>query len=207
LFRELKICSLVPDDEKFTRWLVDNGADVNARSTLDEPPLAVAITGGSMDVVYFLLSLGTDIKHGNLLHCAVERNNQSEGAELAEILAGKGADVNAYRHDNDVARPVRGMSKLQTPLHLACSRKNIPVARVLLRYGASPHRMSLEAGQLVPPTALEIARVRNDQELLDLLYKLRAPQSSITFRVSAVLVVVVFLYILHSGLRYIMSIS
>jgi ankyrin repeat protein len=160
-----------------------------------------------MDVVYLLLSLGTDIKHGNLLHCAAERNNQSEGAELVEILAGKGADVNAYRHDNDVARPIRGMSKLQTPLHLACSRKNILVARILLRYGASPHRMSLEAGRLVPPTALEIARVWNDQELLNLLSKLRAPRSSTTFQASAVLVVVIFLYILCSRLRYITSLD
>ncbi|KAH8712109.1 ankyrin repeat-containing domain protein [Phaeosphaeriaceae sp. PMI808] len=161
--------NLVSDDEKFTRWLVDNGADVNVRSTLDEPPLAVAITSGSMDVACLLLSLGTDITHGNLLHCVAERDNQSEGEELAEILAGKGADVNAYRHNNDVARLLRGMSKLHTPLHVACYRKNIPVARVLLRYGADPHRMTLEAGRLVPPTALEVARICNDQDLLDLL--------------------------------------
>ncbi|KAF1841538.1 ankyrin [Cucurbitaria berberidis CBS 394.84] len=195
---------LVSDDEKLTRWLVDNGADVNARSTLDEPPLAVAITSGSIDVAHLLLSLGTDITHGNLLHCVAERENQSEGAELAEILARKGADVNAYRHDNDVARPLRGMSKLYTPLHVACSRKNIPVARVLLRYGADPHRMSLEAGRRAPPTALEIARVRNDHELLDLLSmvgNLSPLPSSTTFRASIFLVLVVFLYIVQGGLR------
>jgi ankyrin repeat protein len=169
LHQELNDDSLVSDDERLTRWLVDNGADVNARSTLDEPPLAVAITSGSMDVANLLLSLGTDITHGNLLHCVAERENQQEGAKLAEVLAREGVDVNTYRHDNDVARPLRGMSKLYTPLHVACSRKNIPVAKVLLRYGADPHKMSLEAGQPAPPTALEIARDLNDRELLDVL--------------------------------------
>ncbi|RMZ70703.1 Ankyrin repeat-containing domain [Pyrenophora seminiperda CCB06] len=160
---------LASDDENLTRWLIDNGADVNARSVLDEPPLAVAITSGSINVAHLLLLQGTDITHGNLLHCAAERNNQSEGAELAEILVRKGAAVNAYRHDNHVARPFRGMFKSHTPLQAACFRKNIPVARVLLRYGADPDCMSLDSGQLVPPTALEIARVGKNQELLHLL--------------------------------------
>jgi hypothetical protein len=43
------------------------------------------------------------------------------------------------------------------------------VTQVLVQYGADPHLQCLEAGQLVPPTALEIARGSNDKELINLL--------------------------------------
>jgi ankyrin repeat protein len=50
--------SFASDDENFMRWLIENGADVNARSTVDEPVLAIATTNGSIEVVHLLLSLG-----------------------------------------------------------------------------------------------------------------------------------------------------
>lgn len=171
IYHELNVCSLAVDDVDLACWLIENGADVNAKSTLDEPPLALAIRNGSIGVSKLLLIHGTDISHGNLLHCAAERKNQSEGAELATILAQKGANVNAYRYDNDIARPLRGMFKLFTPLHVACLRTNIHVARILLQYGADPHRKALEAGHESPPTVLDVARSMENQELLDLFSK------------------------------------
>lgn len=151
------------------RQLIEEGADVNATSNLDEPVLAITIAYGSMKVVTFLLEQGADITHGNLLHCAAERADQSEGAQIVEPLILQGADVNAYRHNNPVARRLRGLSKLLTPLHVACGMQNIPVARALLRHGADPSRMALKIGQLVPPTALEKARQCENQELYNLL--------------------------------------
>ncbi|HEX3640506.1 MAG TPA: ankyrin repeat domain-containing protein, partial [Ktedonobacteraceae bacterium] len=116
---------------------------------------------------------GADVTHGDLLHCAAERKNQSEGAGFAKDLANRGADVNAYRHDKSVARILRGMSQLLTPLHVACYKQNVPVARVLLQHGANPDQMSLKAGQLAPPTALEIAQTKNNEELISLLSTFR----------------------------------
>jgi hypothetical protein len=109
--------------------------------------------------------------------------------------------VNAYRYDNHVARPLRGMFKLLTPLHVACARQNMPVARVLLQYGADPHRMALEAGQLVPPTALESARATKNQELLDLLVQgdnLKILSSSTTFQFGVCIVMAATFYIFYS---------
>ncbi|OCK74116.1 ankyrin [Lepidopterella palustris CBS 459.81] len=157
------------NDENFMRQLIEQGADVNATSNLDEPVLAIAIAYGSMKVVSLLLEQGADIMHGNLLHCAAEREDQHEGAQIVEQLVQQGADVNAYRHNNPVARRLRGLSKLLTPLHVACGTQNIPVVRALLRHGADPNRMAFKAGQLVPPTALEKARQCENEELCNLL--------------------------------------
>ncbi|KAK3114100.1 hypothetical protein LTR53_007918 [Teratosphaeriaceae sp. CCFEE 6253] len=124
----------------FMQWLIDSGADINAVSTLDEPVLAYAIAHGDYKVVRPLLALDADIWHGNLLHCAAERSDHAEGVELVTLLAQRGADVDAYRYDNPVARRERAMSRLHTPLHVACYQRNIPVAKALVRHGADIYR-------------------------------------------------------------------
>jgi len=142
---------------------------VNARSRHDESALSVAIVRGSMDVVRLLLSYRTDITHGDLLHCAAQRKNQAEGAELVEHLAQKGAVVNAYRFDNPTAFRWRATFKLPTPLHVACDEGNLPVAQALVRHGADPHRKMLEAGRLTQPTPLDKALESNNGALIDFL--------------------------------------
>ncbi|KAK6442246.1 hypothetical protein LTR95_001521 [Oleoguttula sp. CCFEE 5521] len=162
------LCTAI-DDLNLMQWFIENGADVDARSTVNESALSIAIARGSLDVVEFLLARGTDTKHGDLLHCAAQRKNQSEGAQLVEILVQKGADVNAYRFNNPVAFRWRAMFKLPTPLHVACSERNSPVAIALLKNGADPHRQMLEAGEPTPPTSIERALEINDQGLINLL--------------------------------------
>ncbi|KAK3700531.1 hypothetical protein LTR37_015932 [Vermiconidia calcicola] len=163
------ILCLAIDDAGFMQWLIEKGADINAKSNLDETVLAMAISKGSMKVVQLLLEQGADLTHGNLLHCAAERKNHSEGAELVQHLMRNGAHVNAYRYDNPIARRFRGMSQLLLPLHVACYEQNTYVAKVLLQNGADPLGLVLEQGQMVPPTALEIAFVNCGQEMVDLL--------------------------------------
>ncbi|MGH2251979.1 hypothetical protein ACQ1Y7_15845, partial [Enterococcus faecalis] len=74
--------------------------------------MALAIAGGDIEVAMFLLRAGADIHHGNLLHCAAERRDHVEGAELAEELATRGLDVNAYRYWNPVAFRWRALFSL-----------------------------------------------------------------------------------------------
>ena len=151
------------------QWLIETGADVNARNRLDESALSVAIAHGSMDVVRLLLTQGTDVTHGDVLHCAAQRKNQFEGAELVKDLVKRGADVNAHRHFNPVASRWRIMSMLLTPLHIACSERNIPVTEALLKHGADPCRKLLNAGTPAEPTPLDDAFEIKDQGLIDLL--------------------------------------
>ena len=157
------------DDLPFMRWLIEQGADVKARSDLDESTLSVAITTGSMDVVRFLLEHEHDVTRGSLLHCAAQRKDQAEGAMLAQELLSRGADANAHRYNNDIALRKRLLSKLPTPLHVTSLEGNLPVAQVLLHYGGNPHCNMLEATKDVPPTPMSIARKRQDERMVDLL--------------------------------------
>lgn len=161
-------CSFAIDDSELTQWLIDNGANIDVRSSLDEPVIANAIAHGSMSVVRLLLAHGPDLKHGNLLDCAAERSNHVEGAVLMTLLDPDSTDVNAYRYNNPIARDLRGMSKLFTALHIACLRQNVPVARALLQYGAEPDCMAFEAGRLVPPTARGIPLGTDNPKLQEL---------------------------------------
>lgn len=159
------------DNVEFTKWLLDNGADVNARSKLDESALSFAIAYGSMAVVRLLIAQGTDVMHGNLLHCAARRQNQEEGAELVTELVRKGANVNAHEFDDPVALQLRALYKQPTPLHVACEKSNMPVAQALLQLGADPYRKMLEAGKAIAPTPLDIALSVENRSLVILLNK------------------------------------
>lgn len=153
------------DDLAFTQWLVDNGANVNLRSRNGETALSAAIASGSFDVVTFLLNCGTDCSHGDLVHCAAQRENEQEGASLIEYFALKGLGMNTHRYDNPVAFRWRALFKHGTPLHVACEARRVLVARTLLECGANPHRKMLQAQKLVPPTPYEVAMESMDEEL------------------------------------------
>lgn len=161
--------SFAVEDLGFMQFLVQLGADVNARSRLDESPLSVAIGRGSMDVVRFLIDNGTDLAHGDLLHCAAKRSNPFEGAELVDELAARGVPVCTYQYDNPVAFRFRGLHRVPTPLHIACENGNILVAVALIRHGADPHQLMLEAGKFTEPSPMDIAHQREDRTLIDVL--------------------------------------
>ena len=147
------------------QWLVAIGADVNARSTLDESPLSDAIAYGSMDTIHFLLEQGANIHHGNLLHHAALRSDQQEGALLVEDLARRGTDVNAYRFDSPGVFRWRATYKQLTPLHVACGKMNIPVARALLQNSADPYRRMLHAREDIGQSSMEMALESQDEGL------------------------------------------
>lgn len=158
------------DDVEFLKWLVTSGADVNARSALDESPLSKAIACGSMDAIRFLLAEGASVHHGDLLHHTALRSNQQEGALLAEDLIQRGTDINAYRFNNPVSFRWRAPYKQLTPLHVACLEKNIPVAQVLLRHGADPHRKILHAGEEKGQSPIEMS-LESQEEGLEKLFR------------------------------------
>ncbi|EME39768.1 hypothetical protein DOTSEDRAFT_74614 [Dothistroma septosporum NZE10] len=164
------------DDLALMQCLVRLGANVNARSRLDESSLSRAIVSGSMEVVRYLIDEGTDLRHGNLLHCAAERSDQFEGADLVEELVKKGASVNAYRFHNPIAFRWRGLYTLPTALHIASANGNVLVAEALFRHGADPHQPMLQATKLTKPSSLDIAHQNNNAVLVDLFTGRLAPR-------------------------------
>src|SRR5258707_14573792 len=81
-------------DIKVVRYLLDEGADINAREKLGHTALAEAAYYGRVDVVKELLLRGADINaitdDGTALEIAVARKN-TETADLLNHLGGKTA--------------------------------------------------------------------------------------------------------------------
>jgi len=95
------------DNLPFVQWLIDRGANIEARSSLDSSTLSKAIVHGSIDVVHFLLVQEEDINRGDLLHCAAQRENQDEGAMLVKELVEMGAKIDAHRYLHEDALKFR----------------------------------------------------------------------------------------------------
>ena len=79
------------------QFLVDKGADVNAKCNNGSTALGIAVGHEDIEIVKFLISKGADVnvmpKHGafTMLHIAAAKAN----IEIIELLVSAGADVNA----------------------------------------------------------------------------------------------------------------
>jgi ankyrin repeat protein len=94
-----------------TKYLVSQGADVNAKNRFDETPLYLAASRENIDVAKYLVSKGANVHEKarddkTPLHGAASLN---KGAKIVEFLVSQGADVHAKNNDD------------KTPLHLATS--------------------------------------------------------------------------------------
>ncbi len=130
--------------DEFTRWLVANGADLQAEDTYGEPALTKRAwhwKGG----VEILLALGADVHHGEgergtALHAAADHFRVA----AARTLLNAGARVDALDKD--------GLTPLERALK-RCDNANIadmaPMADVLLNAGAKKTpRMTEEARRI-----------------------------------------------------------
>ena len=89
-------------------FLLENGANINVRDTIDQTPIIIASQNGCTDIVIMLLDTGADIHH---------RNDQGENAlisaaqeghiDVVKVLLEAGADINQSNSDGE------------TPLELA----------------------------------------------------------------------------------------
>ena len=109
------------------RWLLDRGADPNARTTLYFTPLFYAT--GHIEAIQVLLEHNADANsqchEGNTLLYWVLRNLSVEKVvEIVRQLLEHGADPNICDNDHS------------TPLHRASSKGFLQATRLLLSYGA-----------------------------------------------------------------------
>ena len=89
-------------------FLLENGANINIRDTIDQTPLIIAAFNGCRDIVKMLLDAGANIEH---------KNDQGENAlisavqeghiDVVKVLLEAGADINQSNSDGE------------TPLELA----------------------------------------------------------------------------------------
>ena len=122
------------DNLKVVRFLVDNGADINARNAHGWPAVAEAIWAGKMDLVRFFQDQGVDIQmtfpgpwpndtdNFTLLHIAAMKSRTEPVAWLLD----QGVEVNAQTDNGDTA------------LMFAANSGNYKVVRLLVDAGADP---------------------------------------------------------------------
>ena len=116
------------------RFLLDHGADVNARRDDLWTPLHLAANNGQFSVARMLLQRQADVNSRNgdgqaplhlLSRRGISPDEDDDGSEIAELLLEHGANVNEKDEDN------------ATPLHLASYNKRLKIVRVLLEHGAN----------------------------------------------------------------------
>jgi ankyrin repeat protein len=116
------------------RFLLEHGADVNARRDDLCTPLHLAVNTGDLSMTRMLLDHQADINSRNddgqtPLHLAVlsrreTSQDEEDGCDLATLLLERGANSNEQDKNN------------ATPLHLACYYKKLKIVRVLLNHHA-----------------------------------------------------------------------
>lgn len=139
-----------------TRFLVENGADVNIRNGAGETPLYIAAKRGHKAIVELLLdrkaSVQTADANGSTsLHAAAQQGFRT----IVEVLLAHGAEVNAKTKSGS------------TPLHLAVASGFKSVAEVLISHGADVNANA--PGSEFNGTPLHIAAGRDDQAIAELL--------------------------------------
>ncbi|KIW64199.1 hypothetical protein PV04_09152 [Phialophora macrospora] len=123
-------------DAELVRWLIEHGADPNARCRYDITPLSVAAGSASREVIELLFELGASVQYGQPLHCAVRANREDD---IVELLLEKGASPNAVMfQDHPVSFCQFECLGLGTPLHEAARQKNDRLMQLLLKHGANP---------------------------------------------------------------------
>ena len=104
------------------KFLVRNGAEIDAKNQNDATPLYIAAQEGQLDVVKFLIEKGANVdekqKDGfTPLHVAAEKRR----LEVVKYLTENGANINAKTNDN------------KTPLYIAAKNGHSEVVDYLCR--------------------------------------------------------------------------
>ena len=128
--------------EAILRLLVENGADIEARSPNNGTPLTCAAEGNYEAIVEFLLKNGAYVQAEDIFGWKpLHRVTVNRGGEaVAQMLITHGADVNAR------------CSYQKTPLHHAIEKGNDPMVKFLLAAGAD-----FEARDIAERTPLHTA--------------------------------------------------
>ena len=114
------------------RCLIENGADVNARVSVDDnsTPLMIAAANSQRDVVTFLIEHGANVDLRDedgftALHCACLDRAYIGVGEMLGCLIENGADVNARTNEDC------------TPLMIACDNDHVYAVKFLMEHGAN----------------------------------------------------------------------
>lgn len=138
------------------RFLIDNGADLNAKDSVGDAPLHAAFRANNSKMVRLLIDKGADInaidRSGNTpLHSAVLKGD----VEMARLLIDKGADMSPRRKHGS------------WPLTEASRKGHLDVVRLLIDHGASVNLPEDDLGSEPLVTAAENGHLEVVRLLVD----------------------------------------
>ncbi|XP_022316000.2 ankyrin repeat and SOCS box protein 13-like [Crassostrea virginica] len=142
--------------QECVRILLENGAEVNARNIDGATPLCDAASSGHLDIVQLLLDRGAYVNPPLLLTSPLHEATLRDKWETVEVLAAAGANLNAsdchfgtplhvaacqgsIKCSKSLLRAganVNAIKSLNTPLHEAAHRQDLPLILLLLACGA-----------------------------------------------------------------------
>jgi ankyrin repeat protein len=139
---------------KMLRFLLSNGANVDARRKGIETPLHIAVYLGRSDVVSLLLEHGAEVHaRGNFGQTPMHLASFPQGyPEIVEILLAHGSSIDERQNNR------------ATPLHLASMGHNVSIVALLLERGANFHLADATGA-----TALHYAAQSGNHEAVSLL--------------------------------------
>ncbi len=140
-------------DIKSIEASIEEGIDPNLINYLGYAPLHLAIFYNQLEAIKALLRLGADpnieADFGTpSLHLAIDKGN----LEAIRILIKAGADLDKQSNYG------------QTPLHQAVNQNNLGAIKILIEAGAD-----LDIPNILNQTSLELARFKENQEIIDFL--------------------------------------
>ncbi|XP_057667659.1 putative ankyrin repeat protein RF_0381 [Diorhabda carinulata] len=161
-------CAVRQGCEETVRFLVRKGARVNHEESGGVTALRLGIWANNSAVVKILLENGARVIHSHhLVHVAVSNNN----LDIIKMLVESGAMVNS-RDDQG-----------QTPLMLACSRKNFAIAKYLLSHGADVNAANHIDGKTALHVCVQDVReTKSIYQLVDLLVKYGADMNASSYQ-------------------------
>ena len=159
----LTAARFVVEDWEITNWFLNHGANPNAGCRLDLTPMSFAVQKASLQTINLLFDRGGDAERGQLIHHAIERDENV--IEVLNLLLQKGASLNARMYENhQPSWNLQYYKGLGTALHRATGLGKTDIACYLIQNGADPSLQDSKGR-----TALDCARHYNHPEIVELL--------------------------------------
>ena len=125
-------------------FLIENGAEINAKDSFDKTPLHKAVTSGNHEMVKLLLSNGAHVNSENALKNTPLYNGIVKDFQICATLLNHGADPNNLT------------TYKETPFSRAVSTGSTQIAKLLLEHGGDIEIKVAETTKTVKDIALEL---------------------------------------------------